>query len=441
MIRPAIRRYSLKNGLAWLLVFVFLTLIPIGIAYSWKLPDYRTFLEEFGVSLGFFGLSLFAIQFVFSGRIRQVAPAFGVDNIVQFHKEMGVIALVFSLAHPILMLIADSGYLSFFDPSVNLLRALALITGSIGMVLLLVTSLWRLSFGMSYEVWRLVHGLLGSAVLFIGVTHAIQVGYYLNDWVKVVLFILFFLLCIYTVVHSRLVRPYINRKSPFVIEEVLPERDDCYTLVLANKGNKDMVYEPGQFAWMTANHTPFSLQQHPFSFSSSTEEELISITAKRLGDFTNRWKYFQPGQMVFLEGPYGSFTLKEKPCFLIMGGIGVTPAISILKTLRDRKDERQCILLYGNESWSKVPFREELQRLENEINLTVVYVLQEGDGDAKTEKGMMEADLIKKYLPENRDDFDYYICGPEPMMDIAEITLRQVGISWQQIYAERFDLA
>lgn len=94
--KSRIKPYRTSNGLLWLGIFVVIALIPLVIAYTGRLPPVRMFLEEFGVALGFIGLSLFALQFLFSGRIKQVAPSFGVDNIVQFHKEIGVIAILLS---------------------------------------------------------------------------------------------------------------------------------------------------------------------------------------------------------------------------------------------------------------------------------------------------------------------------------------------------------
>ena len=96
-----------------------IALLPLAIAYVGPTPPTRSFLEEFGVALGFIGLSLFGLQFLFSGRIKEVAPAFGVDNVVQFHKEMGVMAIAFSLSHPISMLVADWDYIRFLDFGVN----------------------------------------------------------------------------------------------------------------------------------------------------------------------------------------------------------------------------------------------------------------------------------------------------------------------------------
>lgn len=282
-----------------------------------------------------------------------MAPSFGVDNIVQFHKEIGIVAIIFVLSHPILLLVVDWEYISFYDPRENLPRAVALVFATFGMIALLYTSLWRVSTGLNYEWWRLIHGVLGFSLVFIGIVHSIQVGHYLNEFYKIAFFIIFFGSLVYLLVHTRLVRPYMAKKDPFIIKEVVPKKDDCYTLRLEKKSKEPFSFLPGQFTWITISHTPFSLQQHPFSFSSSAEKGVLEITAKRIGDFTNTWKYLQPGQTSYLEGPFGSFTLKEKPCFLVMGGIGVTPGISILKTLADRKDPRKCILIYGNESWKK----------------------------------------------------------------------------------------
>ncbi|WP_158857574.1 ferredoxin reductase family protein [Lunatibacter salilacus] len=439
--KSRIKPYSTTNGLLWLGIFVVIALLPLAIAYSGPLPPVRTFLEEFGVSLGFIGLSLFALQFLFSGRVKGIAPSFGVDNIVQFHKEIGVIAILFSLAHPISMLLADWGYVSFFDPEVNLPRAISLVAVTIGMVLLLVTSLWRLSFGLSYEVWRLIHGVLGFLIIFVGVVHSVQVGHYLDGLEKVVPFVVLFASLTYLLAHTRLVRPYRNKRKPYIVREVVPQRDDCYTLILDPKGHDGMAFEPGQFIWITIKSSPFSLQQHPFSYSGSAAKSSISITAKQLGDFTEKWETLKSGQQAFVEGPFGSFTLKNRPCFFVMGGIGVTPAISILTTLKDLSDKRECVLLYGNEDWKKIPFREQLDQLQKEINLTTVHILEKPHDDWDGEEGLINEDVIQRFLPKNKEQFDYFICGPAPMMDVAELALRKAGVPWNQIYAERFDLA
>jgi predicted ferric reductase len=229
------------------------------------------------------------------------------------------------------------------------------------------------------------------------------------------------------------------KKKPFIIKEVLPKKDDCYTIKLTSKNSEKFIFQPGQFIWITISNSPFTLQQHPFSFSSSAKSQILEITAKRVGDFTNTWKYLQPGQTAYLEGPFGSFTLKDKPCFMVMGGIGITPAISFLRTLADENDKRKCILLYGNQSWDKIPFRDELSNLESKIDLKTIHVLEEPNDEWRGESGLISVDIIKKHLPKELEEFDFYICGPDEMMDQAELTFRKCGIDWRNIYAERFN--
>ncbi|WP_373520888.1 ferric reductase-like transmembrane domain-containing protein [Aquiflexum sp.] len=433
-------RYSLSNGLFWLMLFFSLSLLPLIISYSGSIPPKRSFLAEFGVSLGFIGLALFGLQFLFSGRIKQIASHFGADNIIQFHKEVGIVAIVLTLCHPALLLMADWSYIEFFDPRANLPRAAALVFATFGMVALLYSSLWRVSTGLNYEWWRLIHGILGFGLVFVGIVHSIQVGHYLNSPLKVGLLILFFAPMVYFIFHTRLIRPWKTKKKPWIITEVRPKRDDCYTIRFDKKDALEFSFEPGQFIWITIAQTPFTLQQHPFSFSSSADSGFLELTAKRLGDFTNTWKYLKPGQTVYVEGPFGSFTLKDKPCFMVMGGIGVTPAISFLKTLSDRKDKRKCILLFGNKNWEHIPFRDALAELEKKINLQLVHVLDEPEGDWEGEEGYITEEMMMRYLPENCNEFDYYICGPASMMNQAELTFRNAGVDWKNIYAERFDL-
>src|SRR5690625_6493234 len=92
-------RYNFRNGLFWLTLFLLLALLPLGIASAGNVPEYRTFWIEFGVALGFIGLSMFGLLFLFSGRFERVAPIFGMDNIINFHRQIGIVAFFLVLAH------------------------------------------------------------------------------------------------------------------------------------------------------------------------------------------------------------------------------------------------------------------------------------------------------------------------------------------------------
>ena len=434
-------RYSLKNGILWLSIYVVLALVPMAIAYAGDLPEYRTFWIEFGVALGFIGLSMFALQFLFSGRFRRIAPAFGKDNIINFHRQIGITAFFLILAHPVTLIIADPQFISYFDPRVNFMRAIALSFVTIAIILITITSIWRITFKLQYEHWRLLHGFLALAIVFIGVTHAMQVSHYMDPlWKKIGLGATM-AGAMYLVVHTRVVRPWLNKKRPYKIIETKEELGDCWTISLTAEGHHKMKYTPGQFAWITIGPTPFSLQQHPFTFASSSQDELIKFTAKTDGDFTSTWEDMETGTRAWLEGPFGSFTpQKDRHLFLIMGGIGITPAMSMLRTMRDDKDTRKAVLVYANTSYEEITFRDEIEELSHVIDLKVVHVLDEPPEDWEGEEGFVTEDILEKHLPEDTDKYMFFICGPEPMMDMAGIALHDLGIKWNHIYMERFQI-
>ncbi|MEX2574542.1 MAG: ferric reductase-like transmembrane domain-containing protein [Balneolaceae bacterium] len=434
-------RYTYKRGFLWLFIFIILALLPLGIAISGQIPEYRTFWIEFGVGLGFIGLAMFGLQFLFSGRFKHIASTYGMDNIINYHREVGIVAFLLVLAHPVILIIANPGFISYFDPTVNFMRAIALGFVTVAIILIVITSLWRISFGLSYERWRLLHGFLALAIVFVGITHSVQVSHYLEPlWKKIAIAGLLGA-CMYLVIHTRLVRPWRNSKKPYNIVDIKEEAGDSWTLTLEPEVGLKMNFIAGQFAWITVGPTPWSLQQHPFSIASGSRDDLISFTAKAEGDFTSSWKDMKPGTRAWLEGPFGSFTPEEDShLFLIMGGIGITPAMSMLRTMQADDDRRKAILIYANVSPEDVTFRKELDELSRRIDLQVVHLLEKPPEAWDGETGLVTEELLDKYLPHNPDHYMYYICGPDPMMDIAEVSLHNLGIPWNRIYTERFKI-
>jgi ferredoxin-NADP reductase len=123
---------------------------------------------------------------------------------------------------------------------------------------------------------------------------------------------------------------------------------------------------------------------------------------------------------------------------LIAGGVGITPMMSIIRTLADRGDKRPVILLYGNKDWDTVTFREELDALKQRLNLTLVHVLEKPPAGWTGEKGFINAAVLARYLPPPFADHEYYICGPDVMMDAIETALSQLGVPLSKYHSERY---
>ncbi len=151
----------------------------------------------------------------------------------------------------------------------------------------------------------------------------------------------------------------------------------------------------------------------------------------------------RPGDKVYVDGPYGSFTADQydAPGYgFIAGGIGIAPVISMLRTMADRGDRRPVKLIYANRSAASIIYRQELDELSQRLNLTVVHVLGEADPDSHCETGRVDHELLEHCLSPMQLQWHYFICGPAPMMKIAERSLQKQGVAYSHIHSEIFNL-
>jgi predicted ferric reductase len=243
------------------------------------------------------------------------------------------------------------------------------------------------------------------------------------------------------VVWVRLIKP--RRARPWRLARITPERGDTTVLTLAPPEGAAFRFEPGQFGWFVIGRSPFSLTQHPFSFSSSAEAEEVELAIKALGDFTSTAGELEPGTTVYVDGPHGAFSMDrdEGPGFcLVAGGVGIAGLISMLRTMADRRDVRPALLFYANGDWDGVAFRDDLERLKDRLSLTVVHVLERPPEGWTGEKGYVTTELLSRHLPLGYRRFQFFICGPDPMMDAVEAALVQLGVPPERVHTERFDM-
>jgi len=113
----------IARGIKWYGLYFFLILLPLVTAFI-SSPDRlsQSFLVEAAVAAGFIGFSLMALEFALISRIDSAAEPFGEDSLQLFHNLMGIAALGFILAHPIMLLIAGypaSCWLNPISPCAN----------------------------------------------------------------------------------------------------------------------------------------------------------------------------------------------------------------------------------------------------------------------------------------------------------------------------------
>jgi predicted ferric reductase len=112
----------------------------------------------------------------------------------------------------------------------------------------------------------------------------------------------------------------------------------------------------------------------------------------------------------------------------------------MLRTLDERGDKRPLQLFYAYHTWERLTFREELEELRGRLDLDIVYVLNDPPSDWEGETGYLTEDIFARHLCAGRSQLECFICGPTPMIEVAEKSLAHLGVPRGQIHSELFDL-
>jgi ferredoxin-NADP reductase len=147
----------------------------------------------------------------------------------------------------------------------------------------------------------------------------------------------------------------------------------------------------------------------------------------------------EPGAEILVDGPHGSFApMPDASYLLVAGGIGITPVMSILRTLADEGDGRHHVLVYASRRLDDALFRDDLDALADTLDLDVFHVLSEPPPGWTGESGLVDEDLLRAALARLPDEPSVFVCGPPPLVDGVEADLLTLGVPAARIRAERF---
>lgn len=148
------------------------------------------------------------------------------------------------------------------------------------------------------------------------------------------------------------------------------------------------------------------------------------------------------GDRLQVEGPFGTFTLRESrtcPLVFVGGGAGLAPVLGLLRSMADRGVDRPAVFYYGARQQRDLCFEKELRELEERLpDFRFVPALSEpaADGDWTGEVGLI-TDVVTRCEPDLKGR-DAYVCGPPPMVDAAIPMLQALGVGEQNIFYDKF---
>jgi ring-1,2-phenylacetyl-CoA epoxidase subunit PaaE len=175
----------------------------------------------------------------------------------------------------------------------------------------------------------------------------------------------------------------------------------------------------------------------------------VGVRKVRGGVFSN-WinEHLKPGDTVNVMAPQGRFFVPIEPGahrhhLGIAGGSGITPILSIMKTVLAREPASRFTLVYGNRSLRSTMFKEELEDLKDRYmtRLVLHHVFSEEHTDAPINMGFLDRAKVREFLDSvvPAAGIDHaFVCGPFQVNDEAEAALLAAGVPEERIHIERF---
>ena len=236
------------------------------------------------------------------------------------------------------------------------------------------------------------------------------------------------------------------------VAQVQRETDDavCVQLAVPAALRENFCFVPGQY--LTLRHTIAGAEvRRSYSICSGVDEGCLRVAVKHIegGRFSGYANgELKVGDVLDVMPPDGQFTVRlvadhDKNYLCIAAGSGITPVLSILKSILAREPRSHVTLLYGNQRVASIMFRDELARLKNRYmaRFQLIHVLSREQRDTDILNGRIDkrkgAALCRNLLDLPGID-EFFLCGPEGM--IAEVSrgLRSAGIDAARIHYELF---
>lgn len=236
---------------------------------------------------------------------------------------------------------------------------------------------------------------------------------------------------------------------PLTVTDIRKTIRDAVVLTLTPQTAEPFDFTPGQYLTFRRGFDGTEVRRN-YSICAGLDDGLLQVAIKRVdggafSTFANT--ALQVGDTLHAMPPMGKFSTtidpeKGKTYIAFAGGSGITPILSILKTVLAREPDSTFMLIYANRAAHTIMFRDELEDLKNRYmrRFSLIHVLETGQ-DIDLFSGRVDGDkcaaLFKSWIDISSVDMAL-ICGPEPMMLAISQALETHGVPKAHIRFELF---
>lgn len=238
------------------------------------------------------------------------------------------------------------------------------------------------------------------------------------------------------------------------VKKITQETPDCVSITfdIPESLTEKFAYKHGQHLSMRTFINGEEVRRS-YSLCSSPLDKEWKVAVKKVdggvfSSFANG--VLKQGDEIELMPPMGHFfceldATQKKSYVAFAAGSGITPVLSIIKTVLSTEPKSNFTLVYGNRNRASIIFKEELEALKNKyINrFSIIYTLSREKTDAVINHGRIDAAkceaLFAKAVDINADEF--FLCGPEEMIFAVKDFLETHGVDKKKIHFELFTTA
>ncbi len=249
-----------------------------------------------------------------------------------------------------------------------------------------------------------------------------------------------------------------NQYIPYEVFDLRRESELITSYYLHRVDGKALAaYAPGQFLPIRLSASGASGADtkiaRTYTVSDAPNGDYYRLSIKREGGTAQASNFFHDqvdrGFSLEAMAPRGKFILDQlsnRPAVLISAGVGVTPMIAMANHIINEgnrtRNFRPTYFIHGAKNSSAHAFREHIERLDNGYESFSKFICysepEENDKPGVTHEadGRIDIALLKQVLP--FDDYDFYICGPQPFMQALYDSLTELGVREERIHYESF---
>ena len=238
---------------------------------------------------------------------------------------------------------------------------------------------------------------------------------------------------------------------PLKVKEVINETADTISIIFESP-ESIIPYKSGQFLSVIADIDGKEVRRSYSLFTSPFVDKDLGVTVKRVeGGLMSNYlnDNVKAGVTLMVMQPMGNFTTeyrKDNKRHVIMfgGGSGITPLMSIIKSLMHEEPESIVSLLYANRNIDSIIFKDDLEKLQNnfEGRFHVIHILDDAPMNWQGPSGLLNHEMLEKLFERIPDwgikNTTFIMCGPEGMMNNVQELLEERHIPKEKIFRESF---